>query len=254
MKKYFAIILIFVSFSISAQYGTDELCSQLNEIKVLKDAEISELQTAVDNYYQDKFKDSPEISESFSELPKDWLKQSFLIGFAECYMQGKYVGKSIERAKSYLSLANDLGNKQSAHMLASIQLFKSTNFEEQQVGFKQLKKEYESGSAYAAGKLGWAYQRGLAVKPDISKAVELYNYAASSGMTYWQFLLAHAYKQGYLGLKKSSEKSEYWLNFEPKIHIGHYECWVTSYYEDGTFPKNEQELLHYRALCEGVKK
>lgn len=143
-----------------------------------------------------------------------------------------------------------LGNRQASHSLASIRLFSSDDFHEQQLGFQYLVTEYEQGSYYSGGKLGWAYQKGLGVEEDLEKALNLYREAASHGMTYWQFLLAHAYQQGYLGLEQDAEMYDYWLNFNPRVHIATYECWVASYYSDGTFPRNERLQEEYQGLCE----
>lgn len=143
-----------------------------------------------------------------------------------------------------------LGDRQASHALASIRLFRSNDFHEQKRGFQYLETEYEQGSYYSGGKLGWAYQRGLGVEKDLEKALSLYREAASHGMTYWQFLLAHAHQQGYLGLEQSAEMYEYWLNFSPRVHIAMYECWVANYYSDGTFPSNEQLQEEYQERCE----
>lgn len=142
-----------------------------------------------------------------------------------------------------------LGNNASAHILASQRVFDSKNPKMRELGFRQLKKEYENGSMYSAGKLGWAYQRGLGVDKDLAKAIELYEEAASHGMTYWQYLLAHAYREGYLGFEKNDEKYRYWLNYRPKVHVDTYECWVASYYRDGIFPENPSKESDYKRRC-----
>ena len=152
-------------------------------------------------------------------------------------------------SKVSLKLAKIVGHPTAGHMLASMQVFKSDNEKEQREGFHFLEKEYESGSAYSAGKLGWAYQRGLGVDRDSEKAIQLYQEAASRGMTYWQFLLAHAYEEGYLGFSVDKEKAKYWIEKKPKIHIAKYECWVANFYDDGIFPKDEEKRNYYDAEC-----
>ena len=102
---------------------------------------------------------------------------------------------------------------------------------------------------YAAGKLGWAYQRGLGVEPDLAKALELYRGAAERGGTYWQYLLAHAHEMGYLGLERSAEKAAYWRGL-PKVQIDTYDCWVRNYYFDGIFPANETVSAYHEKRCE----
>lgn len=129
--------------------------------------------------------------------------------------------------------------KEQYHAEASRKLFQSKNEKEQKEGFLYLQREANEGSAYSTGKIGWAYQMGFGVDKNISKAKKLYESAAKSGMTYWQFLLAHAHEQGYLGFSKSEEKYQYWLNYQPKVHLDKYECWVANYYEMGIFPKND---------------
>lgn len=138
---------------------------------------------------------------------------------------------------------------QQNHVEASKKLFQSNNEKDQKEGFIYLHRESDEGSAYSTGKIGWAYQMGFGVQKDLAKAKQLYESAAKSGMTYWQYLLAHAYEQGYLGFTKSEEKYQYWLNYEPKIHTAKYECWVANYYDMGIFPKSDRLLSLNRKLC-----
>ena len=136
------------------------------------------------------------------------------------------------------------------HTEASKKLFQSENEADRKEGFSYLLKESKEGSAYSTGKIGWAYQMGWGVSKDIEKAKSLYVSAANSGMTYWQYLLAHAYEQGYLGFEKSGQKYEYWLNFKPKVHNAKYECWVANYYEMGIFPKNNAIYNANQQACD----
>lgn len=169
---------------------------------------------------------------------------------AQLIVMGKVrPGVSPALAKHSLALLASLGHPSASHMLASMRLFGSSDPDERKLGFAALQQEFETGSCYAAGKLGWAYQRGLAVQPDMKRALSLYEKAADCGMTYWQFLLAHAYDEGYLGLPQDKEKAAYWLKKEPKIHVDKYECWVANYYRDGTFPRSDEKLVHYSAAC-----
>ncbi len=139
--------------------------------------------------------------------------------------------------------------KQKEHEKASKLLFHSKIEEDQKKGFDILLKEHEEGSAYSSGKIGWAYQRGLGVEANLEKALELYFVAAKGGNTYWQFLLAHAYEKGYLGLPADKKKMEFWLNYSPKIHIGSYDCWVAYYYEVGIYPSDEYEYRKRSEQC-----
>jgi TPR repeat protein len=139
--------------------------------------------------------------------------------------------------------------KSDKHIQASSTLFKKDDASKHRDAFNYLYSEYKDGSAYSAGKLGWAYQKGLGVKPDLDKAIELYEFAASRGMTYWQYLLAHAYDQGYLGFDVNPEKRDYWLNQSYKVHIAKYECWVVSYYAMGIYPSNPTLEKFYEQQC-----
>jgi len=256
MKTLSIFIFLLISSNAWAQYNfaTEEICSNLDEFTALTKKDIAKLEVEVNNYLKDLLKDSSAILKGFEYVPKGTLHQSFLTSFAECYLQGRYVKKDPERAKVYLSIAEKMGNKGAAHMLASLRLFQSKDNIEQRLGFSYLESEYEEGSAYSAGKLGWAYQRGLGVEPNLLKAIELYEYAALRGMTYWQFLLAHAYEKGYLGFEVDEEKAKYWFILEPKVHSAKYECWVANYYRDGTFPTNNMMLNFYQAKCEDANK
>jgi len=69
-------------------------------------------------------------------------------------------------------------------------------------------------------------------------------------MTYWQYLLAHAYEKGYLGLAIDEQRANYWRDHKPKVHVALYECWVAIYYADGTFPKNEELRVNYQKVCD----
>ena len=69
-------------------------------------------------------------------------------------------------------------------------------------------------------------------------------------MTYWQYLLAHAYERGYLGLDTDIERAKSWREFQPKVHIAQYECWVAIYYQDCTFPVNEDVADEYQKICD----
>jgi hypothetical protein len=191
--------------------------------------------------------DEADLSDVF---PNEWLKHSIRVQVASCYSSGKGTERDIEKAMAWLEEPAAANHRSARHILASIKLFSSGDRELQRQGFETLEQEYESGSAYAGGKLGWAYQRGLGVDPDQDKALELYNIVAERGGTYWQYLLAHAYEKGYLGLEVDAEKSAYWLEYKPKIHIALYECWVATYYDDGIFPPSEDLRTRYLKKCE----
>lgn len=183
------------------------------------------------------------------QLTVNKMKAGFLRTIGECYYLGIQVKKDVSKGLGFLKEAKQLGDKAAAHTLASDQLFYSENEKEQKKGLAYLEEEYKYGSAFSAGKLGWAYKRGLGVEADLEKAKEFYFYAAKAGMTYWQFLLAHAYERGYLGFEKDQEQYKYWLNYEPKVHIAFYECWITDYYHKGIYPRILEEFQRFRDAC-----
>ncbi len=169
---------------------------------------------------------------------------------AQCFWRGVAVDRNRDTAFAFMRLAVDKGSASARHVMASISVFQSEDPAMQVLGFGELEREFQAGSAYAAGKLGWAYQRGLGTERNLAKALELYEYAATQGMTYWQFLLSHAYEKGYLGLEKDDDKARFWLEYQPKQHIAVFECWVANYYRDGTFPPSEELAARYQALCD----
>lgn len=230
-----------------AQYADEESCSFLAELELpeLSGAHASaESATAFSESFLEL---NQEYSQEISGLPDGWM---FLL-LAECYRGGIVVEQDRPKGTELLRVAAMQGNQNAEHMVASIDVFQSGDPVRQREGFEYLEKERsETGSAYAAGKVGWAYQQGFGVERDLDKALELYQYAAERGMTYWQYLLAHAYEKGYLGLEVDEERSEYWLNFKPKIHLALYECWVAIYYEDGTFPQDEELRAKYQKVCD----
>lgn len=230
-----------------AQYADHELCSQLNVIQL---PEISGEMTSsepMDKFLAEYAELNPEPLEAALAVDEGTV----FLTLATCFRGGYAVAEDRSAANSLLRVAAHLGNEQAQHMIASIDLFESDDPSRQRRGFLAMKSEYDDrGSAFAAGKLGWAYQRGLGVKPDLDKAMELYGFAAAKGMTYWQILLAHAYEKGYLGLEISDQHANEWRKFEPKVHGALYECWVASYYRDGIFPANRELQSSYQRICE----
>ncbi len=225
-----------------AQYADTESCTVLaDDLPPIQDYEES-----MERFGEAVAELDPELKRGLESLPDAWL---YLV-FAECYRGGIVVEEDRELANQLLRVAAGEGNAQAVHMIASIDVFQSDDEDRQRAGVKTLEQEYRDGSAYSAGKLGWAYQLGLGVDQDMSKALALYEYAAENGMTYWQHLLAHAYEQGYLGLDVDATVAEHWRAFKPKVHIALYECWVVEYYDMGIFPKDDALRDRYRAACE----
>ena len=230
-----------------AQYADEESCAFMAKIH-LPDIESEFASDEPIAGFIERFDAlNPDLPDEFSALSDGWL---YLV-LAECYREGIAVEKNRLVGNSLLRVAAGAGSDQAAHMIASIDVFQSGDPSRQQAGFKVLEREYvEGGSAYAAGKLGWAYQQGFGVGQDLQKALELYNFAAERGMTYWQYLLAHAYEKGYLGLDADEERAKYWREFKPKVHVALYECWVSIYYQDGTFPESDELARKYQKICD----
>jgi len=242
------IVIVFV-IPICSHANTQSVCENIDSITSLEHTDFQQLERAAQEYFKSSFAQAPQIKKAFTQLPDNWLKQEFYTELAMCFMRGKATVNKKQKAKSFLAIAQTAGSDKAAHMLASLRVFHSTGFSEQALGVEYLKKEYSEGSAFAAGKLGWAYQHGYGIEANLEKALELYHHAAENGMTYWQFLLSHAYEKGYLGLDINKEKASYWLNYQQKVHLAKYECWLVTYYENGTYPLNETEYQKYTEAC-----
>lgn len=241
------LVSLFMCSVCDAQYADEESCAALANLQ-LPELEHELLSSeSIAGFEQQFRKLNPE---SAAEIT-DSFQGSMYFTLAECYWSGIVVEKDRPLGKSIMRLAALKGSRPATHMIASIDVFQSDDPARQRTGFAVLKAEYvEQNSAYAAGKLGWAYQRGLGVEEDLDKAMELYSVAAEGGMTYWQYLLAHAYERGYLGLDSDPVRAQYWREFKPKVHIALYECWVATYYRDGIFPANEELASKYQKICD----
>jgi len=68
----------------------------------------------------------------------------------------------------------------------------------------------EQGDGAAQFNLELMYHRGLGVALDEKKAVQWYQKSASNGYARAQEFLAAAYREGWFGLKKDSQKAQYW--------------------------------------------
>ncbi len=233
------------------QFAEDEFCSNLEEVENLSDSEIVEYAKWSEEYVAALVElIDGKGTDALDQFPDEWAKHGLRVQVASCYISGNGTERDIDKAMALLEDPAEARYPNAVHILASLRLFNTDDHSLQQLGFEVLEQEYESGSAFAAGKLGWAYQKGLGIDPDQDKALELYQYAAKSGMTYWQYLLAHSYEKGYLGLIANPDKAVYWIEFKPKVHVALYECWVASYYADGTFPANDELQAQYQTICD----
>ncbi|MES1952141.1 Sel1 domain-containing protein [Salinisphaera sp. S4-8] len=247
------IFLVGTAFSLCghAQFDTEAFCVDAEGKQGIEKKSLYLIGERIKAAFSDVLRDRPEISEGFSALPDGYLYHLYLRGLADCYLNGRGVKKDQERAKAFLALAANDGDTLAKTRLASLQLF-TADSDLERGGVEAFQRQYEAGSAYAAGQLGWAFALGLSVEKDNEKALELFKTAASRGMTYWQFVLSHAYEQGYFGLEKDEQKSKYWLEYQPKRHIVTYECVVSAYYDKGFFPPNTKVAEEYRSRCDKV--
>jgi len=251
MHRLIILALISLPLSSFAQFAEDEFCSNLAEFENLSNSEIDEYAKWSEEYVAALIElIAGEGANALDEFPDEWAKHGLRVQVASCYISGKGTARDIDKAMALLEEPAEAGYPNAVHILASLRLFSTDDPSLQRLGFEALEQEHESGSAFAAGKLGWAYQKGLGVDPDQDEALVLYQYAAKSGMTYWQYLLAHAYEKGYLGLAVDPQKAAYWVEYKPKVHVALYECWVASYYADGTFPANEELRAQYKNICD----
>ena len=179
------------------------------------------------------------------------LRYSILREQAYCYLAGMGVTQDNARAIELLKQSSKGGDARSDHVLASLYLFASNDYEFQKEGFEILQKEADGGSAWAVGKLGYAYFEGRGVDRDIQKSLEYYEVAAKKGMTPWQHLLRYIYEQGIYGVEKDRAKSEYWKNYEPKIHIMEYSCAIAEYLRAGiALERNDELYALYDTNCQ----
>ncbi len=243
---FLGVISCFVCSVCHAQYADEETCTVMADLN-MPEIESELLSSESIASFEQQFEQlNPDLASEYSDSLEGWKYFSL----AECYWNGIVVEMDRQLGNSVMRLAASKGSRPAEHMIASIDVFQSSDPTRQRAGFKVLESEYmDRGSAYAAGKLGWAYQRGLGVDKDREKALELYNIAAQRGMTYWQYLLAHAYEKGYLGLEIDDERAKYWREFKPKVHVAVYECWVSVYYQDGTFPESDELASDFQKIC-----
>lgn len=75
----------------------------------------------------------------------------------------------------------------------------------------QWKPLADKGDAMAQFNLALMYHRGLGVKLDEAKAVDLYKKSAANGYPMAQEFLAAAYSEGWFGLPRDPKKAAYWL-------------------------------------------
>lgn len=249
MRMFTTIILAAMPVIGAAQLAPDEFCEELSTFERLTPEEHESLQQWGEDYIDAILSSGTQDARFSGALPEDWLRSQIAKHVADCYLTGRGTERDIEKALAVLEIPANSGDSGAVHMLASVQIFKSDDPELQRRGFLTLKQETNNGSAYSAGKLGWAYALGRGTEKNEQRALEQYFIAAKAGMTYWQFLLAHAYEQGYYGLPIDPDQAKYWREFEPKIHIAKYECEIAGNYERGTFPANEELHKQYLDAC-----
>jgi TPR repeat protein len=253
MRIITTLILVVIPAISVAQRASDEFCENLETFESLSPDEYESLEQWGEEYLDAIFAGQPELPDATDELPENWLRYGAATQIADCYMTGRGTKRDIRKAMAVLEIPAKAGHGNSAHMLASMQVFRSNDPELQRRGFLALQEEAQAGSAYSAGKMGWAYAMGWGTEKDEQRALEQYFIAAKAGMTYWQYLLAHAYEQGYYGLPVDQERATYWREFEPKVHVTTYECEVAGSYERGLYPANPELQQKYRKACKKAR-
>ncbi|MEN3159661.1 tetratricopeptide repeat protein [Alkalimonas sp. NCh-2] len=212
-------------------------CDSILPIDILRAKNMEQQEAKLNEYWSELFANAPTPQEW--NMPAGWLKAQMAFSFGECYMDGLAgATPNVDKAIPYFEYGTELGNTTSAHVLASLRLFYVRDVELQKLGFDYLNDEYLTGSMFAAGKLGEAYQLGLGTDKDLITAINFYQLAAEHGNTNWQYLLAHAYRKGYLGLPKSDANYLFWLNYQPKNHTVNYSCRVSELYRREIFPSS----------------
>ena len=232
-----------------AQLADDRFCQNLATFEHLSPEEYESYEKWSEEYFLEAFAAHTELDQASDLMPDGWLKNQIATSIADCYLTGRGTDKDVRKAMSILEAPASTGYEVAVHMLASLQVFSSDDPALQREGFLTLQQVANNGSAYSAGQLGWAYALGRGTEKNEQRALEQYFIAAKAGMTYWQFLLAHAYEQGYYGLPIDPDKAKYWREFKPKVHTAKYECQVAQNYERGTFPANEELHKKYLDAC-----
>ena len=74
----------------------------------------------------------------------------------------------------------------------------------------QWKPLADRGNAAAQFNLALMYHRGLGVALNETKAVQWYKKSATNGYGKAQEFLAAAYREGWFGLQKDTQKADYW--------------------------------------------
>jgi TPR repeat protein len=249
MRLFLGIVLAALPVLSAAQIAPDGFCENLATFEDLTPANYASLQQWSEDYIDTLFASRSRGVQFSDVMPEDWLRNQVAKSIADCYLRGRRTEQNTNKAMAVLEGPASSGDSGAAHMLASIQVFRSDDPELQREGFLTLKQEADDGSAYSAGKLGWAYALGRGTEKSEKRALEQYFIAAKAGMTYWQFLLAHVYEQGYYGQPVDPERADYWRTYKPKIHIAKYECVIAQDYERGIFPANEQLQKQYMDAC-----
>ena len=246
LLAFLALALCGTSTKVDAQYADSDKCSRMAGIA---------LPTSVSNVRNpdSTVQFEHEIGELNPRLPDEFAKQPFgraYLVLAECYRNGVEVEKNRLLGNKLLHIAASKGSRPAKFRIATIDVFQSGNAARQKSGFEVLEKEFQRGSVYAAGIMGWAYQQGLGVEQDTQRALELYKYSAERGMTYWQYLLAHAFYNGYLELKASKERGDYWREMRPKLLDASYGCLVSKFYQVGIFPNSPNAMNEGNEDCD----
>ena len=97
------------------------------------------------------------------------------------YADRRFSILSQEKSEFYFKLAVEQGYRQAGYYLARHKLFFASNQGELDAARRAAELEMTSGNDNAAYLLGEIYRRGLGVKPDPEKALEMYLRASEAG-------------------------------------------------------------------------
>ena len=104
-----------------------------------------------------------------------------MIELGLCYSSGTLVKKDLKRAISFWEMAKKLGSSEAQSRIAFAQIADSTNDSNKMEALNTLIDGADKGSVLSQTFLAYCYEKGLGVKENKGKAVQLYRRAAQRG-------------------------------------------------------------------------
>lgn len=144
-----------------------------------------------------------------------------LRALGKCYYYGHFVARDDEKAEEYFARALRGFEERAANGDARAKIwlasylargFGATSDDEaadRSAAFKLTSEAASAGLPTAIGELGFYYERGIGVEPDVDKALELYRRAADAGDVGAMRKLSHAYAYG-LGVPQNLTEAIAW--------------------------------------------